>query len=311
MPVAHDAIVALFRQQPLLAVDLLREALGVVLPDFARATLATETVLQLDPRPLSADVVVRLGHPEQSERAVLAIVVEVQLGIDREKPRAWPSYVVGIHRTLGCPVRLLVVAIEERVARWAATPIAIGPPGFVLTPEVAGPGGVPRIVEPAAAARAPHLAVLSAVAHGRGADAFPVVRAALEGMARFDEETHTLCWELIWGAMDAAARGALKEAVMSAETKVRGYFRPVWREAFPELLEAEERRGIEKGIEKGIELGRLEEARRALRSVIDARGLTLGEAERVRIEGCDDASTLEAWLRRAVVAADLDGVLGE
>jgi hypothetical protein len=192
MPVPHDALVALFRQRPLLAVDLLRDALGAELPAFARASLATETVLQLDPRPLSADVVVRLDDPAQSDRAVAAIVVEVQLGIDREKLGTWPVYVTGIRRTLGCPVRLLVLAIDERVARWAARPIPIGPPGFVLTPEVAGPGGVPRIVEPAVAERSPHLAVLSAVAHGRGAGAVEVVWAALAGMARFDEGTHTL-----------------------------------------------------------------------------------------------------------------------
>jgi hypothetical protein len=98
---------------------------------------------------------------------------------------------------------------------------------------------------------------------------------------------------------------------MSTDAKVRGYFRPVWREAFPELLEAEEQRGIEKGMEQGIEKGRIVEARRALRAVLEARGLAVGDVEGARIDGCEDAATLEVWLRRAAVAADVGGVFGE
>jgi hypothetical protein len=103
--------------------------------------------------------------------------------------------------------------------------------------------------------------------------------------------------------MDSAARAALKEMAMSAETKVRGYYQPVWRQMFPELLEAEEQRGIEKG--------RIEAARRALRAVLEARGLAVGDVEGARIDGCEDAATLEVWLRRAAVAADVGGVFGE
>jgi hypothetical protein len=164
--VAHDAIVALFRQRPLLAVELLRDAAGVLLPQLSHATLATEAHAQLARRRLSPDLVVRLEDPERSAQPVLAIAVEVQMTIDPEKTGAWPAYVTGVHRTLGCPVRLLVVAMDERVARWAATPIAVGPPGFVLTPEVAGPAGVARILEAAVAERSPHFAVLAAVAGG-------------------------------------------------------------------------------------------------------------------------------------------------
>lgn len=184
-------------------------------------------------------------------------------------------------------------------------PAAAGRPGVVvavfawLRPEVVGPSGVPRIVEPAVAERAPHLAVLSAVAHGRGPGAIDVLTAAFAAMEGFDDVSHTLCTEMIWAAMDAAARGAVQEAMMSADTKLRGYDRPIWREMFPQLIDECEQRG------------RIVEARRALHSVLEARGLAADEAQRARIEGCGDTATLEAWLRRAVVAVVVADVFGE
>ena len=83
-----------------------------------------------------------------------------------------------------------VVTTDEDVARWAAMPIAVGPPGFVLTPLVLGPGAVPIVTEEAVAAEAPELSVLSAMAHGRDREdiAVPIARAALETARGLDEE---------------------------------------------------------------------------------------------------------------------------
>jgi hypothetical protein len=59
----------------------------------------------------------------------------------------------------------------------------------------------------------------------------------------------------------------------------------------------------EEFIEKGVEMGALQEARDALRSVLDARGLALGASEAARIDACDVHDTLKRWLRQAIVAA--------
>ena len=48
--------------------------------------------------------------------------------------------------------------------------------------------------------------------------------------------------------------------------------------------------------------GHLEEARKALRRVLNARGLALVAADELRIDACDVLDTLERWLDQAVVA---------
>lgn len=56
--------------------------------------------------------------------------------------------------------------------------------------------------------------------------------------------------------------------------------------------------------------GRLENARRSLLTVLDARGFTVDEATGRRIEECVDAGLLEAWLRSAAVASELTEIFG-
>jgi hypothetical protein len=65
-------------------------------------------------------------------------------------------------------VALLVLTLSRGTARWARQPIDIGHPGFELRPLVIGPDEVPTILNPDKAQADPELAVLSAMAHGRG-----------------------------------------------------------------------------------------------------------------------------------------------
>lgn len=111
---------------------------------------------------------------------VLGIVAEVQLSPDERKSYVWPAYVTNLRARLAIPVALLVVAADDAVARWAARPIAIGG-GNRFTPLVLHPAGVPVVTDEAEARADPELAVLSAIAHGRDADAGTAVqRAAVE-----------------------------------------------------------------------------------------------------------------------------------
>jgi hypothetical protein len=57
--------------------------------------------------------------------------------------------------------------------------------------------------------------------------------------------------------------------------------------------------------EELIEEGRVEEARKSLRGVLDARGLVLAADDQARIDVCDDTNTLERWLKQAVVASSV------
>jgi hypothetical protein len=53
--------------------------------------------------------------------------------------------------------------------------------------------------------------------------------------------------------------------------------------------------------EKLVEEGHLEEARKALRRVLKARGLALAADDEARVDACDVLDTLERWLDQAVV----------
>jgi hypothetical protein len=55
--------------------------------------------------------------------------------------------------------------------------------------------------------------------------------------------------------------------------------------------------------EELIEEGRVQEARRSLRGVLDARGFALTADDQARIDACDGTDALERWLKQAVVAS--------
>lgn len=161
----HSHILRVAIVEGLRVLELLHEALGVELPDHTEVRIDSADLSEVTPTEYRADLVVLLynGKP------VLGIVVEAQLRRNRRKPFAWPAYVAGLRARIECPVCLLVVTPSEAVARWARRPIEMGG-GNEFTPLVLCPSGVP-VVDDAERARVdPELAVLSAMAHGRGRD---------------------------------------------------------------------------------------------------------------------------------------------
>jgi hypothetical protein len=62
---------------------------------------------------------------------------------------------------------------------------------------------------------------------------------------------------------------------------------------------------------EGEARGEAKGARADLLIVIAARGITLDEEGRARIDACTDATTLDAWLARAAQAATSEDVFGD
>jgi hypothetical protein len=157
----HEAIVALFRNRPELAPELLRDALAVDVPPYAEARIESADFTQAHAVEFRADLVVLLldGKP------VLAIVVEVQLERDDDQRWSWPVYGALARSQHRCPSVVLVFAPRRGVAAWASEPIMQGP-GSVYRPLVVGPEAVPIVRDVEIARQAPELAVLSATAHG-------------------------------------------------------------------------------------------------------------------------------------------------
>src|SRR5689334_12179565 len=95
----HEALLQLFRNNPHLAPDLLREALHQGVPAHTIAQLEPAELNQLTPVQFQADLVVRLAN----NKPVLGIVVEIQLQSDLRKWFTWPAYLINLRSRLRCP----------------------------------------------------------------------------------------------------------------------------------------------------------------------------------------------------------------
>lgn len=206
----------LFRNQPALAAQLIRDALGVRLPEFREARVESADLTEVQPAEYRADLVIQLA----SDRPVHAVIVEVQLGVDVDKPYTWPAYVATLRARKRCPVSLLVIAASESVARWAARRIDTGG-NLHFAPYVLGPSQVPEIADESRARENPELAVLSAMAHGNRVDserAVEIALAAQSASVSLDADRKKIYLDLILGSLGEAAREALEK--MDARTYV-------------------------------------------------------------------------------------------
>jgi hypothetical protein len=203
----HESHLLLFRNQPTLAADLIRDALGVELPSYREAREVSADLTDVQPTEYRADMVIQLSE----DIPVHGIVVEVQLSEDARKRFVWPAYVATLRARLECPVSLLVVAASDAVARWAAQSIEMGGQ-HQFTPYVLGPSAVPRVTDEAQACENPELAVLSAMAHGRDANAgraIEIAIAAQKASTALDADRSRIYVDLIMSSLGEAARQAL------------------------------------------------------------------------------------------------------
>ena len=141
--VDHEAPLVVLREEPALVARLLREVLGVALPQFTRAAVGDAGFTQAVPAEWRADLVVELRGGPDHDGAVMGVVVEIQRSRDDDKRRSWPFYAAALHARLRCPTCLIVIATDEATARWAATPLESVQLGSSLVPLVLGPDDIP------------------------------------------------------------------------------------------------------------------------------------------------------------------------
>lgn len=276
----HEGLVQLFKNRPELAPELLRDALSVELPAYSEVRVDSADLTQLAPTELHADLVVLLidGKP------VLGIVVEVQLGRDDRKRFTWPLYIAALRARLECPACVLVVTPSADVARWASERITLGP-GVSMQPLVLGPSAVPVVADLDEAREAPELAVLSAMAHGKDVveTAVQVALAATTAAHGLDRERWLLYFQMIRAALSEAARKAFQMLPQGAQ-----FFDESLRQSFDK--------------------GRTAEKAADVLDVLEARGISVTDAQRERILGSKDLEELARWLRRAATVASADAL---
>src|SRR3954463_10749221 len=133
---AHEILVDLFKNRPSLAAEILVEVLGLSLPDYTEARIASADLTEIQPAEYRADIVVILFHDGNPVRVV---IVEVQLAADPQKRLSWPAYVTVARAVHGCPAALPGAAPEPARPGWGRGPVQTGLPGFVPAPAGAAP----------------------------------------------------------------------------------------------------------------------------------------------------------------------------
>jgi Domain of unknown function (DUF4351) len=191
----HELLILLFRNRSNSAADLLR-AIDVNVPEYDEVRVESSDLGNVQPAEYRADLVLFL---RRAACKVLGIIVEVQLGCDKDKPYVWPAYLANLRARHRCPACLLVITIDEKVTRWAQRPIELGP-GTRCHPLVVGPSNTPTVTEPHEALENIELAVLSTIAHAQSTDialATCSALAALVANAGIDDERFRLYFDFV------------------------------------------------------------------------------------------------------------------
>ncbi|GII45863.1 hypothetical protein Psi02_22870 [Planotetraspora silvatica] len=283
----HEMPIELIHNDPMTAVELLRDAVGVQPPPFATAAVESVDFAQLAPVEFRADSVVVLR--DAAGGAQLALIVEVQNRHDSRKRFSWPVYAAALRARLECPTALMVLCPDAAVARWCEQAIALGPSGTV-TPLAVHPGRIPLITDPERARACPELAVLSATAHAERPEIGPALQAMLAALDTLDEDRAKLYLNYVFAVLPSVARKHLEEIVTTTShdyEHIASQYLSHW-------------------VDQGRQEGRAEGEGAAILAVLETRGLEISSDTRDRITRCDDLNMLETWIRRAVTVSSAD-----
>lgn len=276
----HGTLVEMFRDDPELATRLLGRTFHIPIPPHRSAKVTEADLGKLVPIEFEADLVIELT--DEHGVCVLAIIVEVQLGIDLDKSFSWAVYVAVLRARKRCPVCLLVVAPDLPVATWAAQPIVLGPSTGQVTPFVLGASVVPRVIDASDALREPALAVLSARVHGNGPNGLEVIEPAFEAMASVDRALAMKYFVLVYDALRGPMRAALEDLVMN--------------QPHAELIK------LPPFLEKIAQQREIEVKAEGIFKLVARNNLVLAHDERARIIACTDPATLDRWFDNAFAA---------
>jgi hypothetical protein len=285
---AHAVLVDLFRQSTSLTLALLRTA-GVEVRDWQPTIV--ESTLPVTSTDYHVDLAVHCDDEAGATR--LLALVEIQLRVNEDKLRTWPLYQAAARAQYGCDACVLVFALKESVARWARTPVPLGPGGSVFRAIVFGPSDVPHHFEHAT----PELLLLSALAHGKTDPT--TLDAAITAIAPLEDAQRSRAYfDLLRYHVKGALDRALERLMATTEHK---YLSDFARKYYDE--------GEAKGKAEGEAQGEARGKASALLQILAARGLEVPDDARARVLACLDLAQLDAWLASALTATSVAEVI--
>jgi hypothetical protein len=297
----HELLVLLLRNRSTSAAELLRQ-FDMQVPEYDKVRVDSADLNDVQPAEYRADLVSFLVRGPDK---VLGVVVEVQLSRDEDKRYSWPAHVANLRARHRCPVCLLVVTVEESVARWARKAIELGP-GTRCCPWVVGPSNTPVITELQDAKANVELAVLSAIEHGQSADvalAARIASAALRASADIDAARSRLYIDLI---LRSLPKSVTKEHEVPMGGSLGFEYQSDFACRFYSQGKAEGKvEGKAEGKIEGIAEGRVE----IVLKLLALRFGPLSEAVQACVHRAEEAQ-LDAMVARVLTAQTLEEALG-
>lgn len=325
----HQGICKLISEHPEVLLELIPTEPGQTVPDEVELLPGPETIREIRYPEHNVDTTVVLRKTCEGT-LVEALVTEVQLRPDDDKPWSWPIHVAGTRARLGCPTTLVVITDDEHTARWAAEPIDLGRGRMVLHPIVIGPDRIPSDLDLETVRRQPELATLAVMMHGAKPGSKRLSRATLtalkEGLDK-GEKRYSLLMDLITGTLDEVVLREI-ETEIEGEMELERSEEPIgWfarKHYFQGMAEGKEqghevglREGLQRGLQEGLQEGRqegeqkarLDTLRQAIVVVLASRRMAPSLAQLDCVLRCTDDAQLESWLRRACEVTTVEQLL--
>lgn len=221
-------------------------------------------------------------------------------GPDDKKRYQWVCYIGAAGFIFGCPVKLLVLALNDRTAAACRATLPTGHPGLALTPIVIHRTNTPNPDAPGGKRFAIQVTMLC-VLNGK----FDLIdqdtrHYVLGALASAESAVRTSYTRNLLRISDFALRLALEVDYMTTT-----YGLPCLDEAFSDGETQGREQGHAQGFEKGKIQGASEATRGMLLRILETRGLRPGDETRQRVNSCDDRGQLETWTDNALTATSL------
>jgi hypothetical protein len=288
----HEGLLALFREDPWLAFDMLGTARPVDgTPIDRRAEVERDGKKPWSVRPGYPDLV--LVHRE-GPKSMRGIVITVEAQKDYKANKRWmiPVYQVLLAERYRLETWAVVVSLDKRMSRKLREWSTGGPPKIdVLLLDVETVPTSPWLDDPA---RRPMAAVLAGALHGYAGN-FDAARRAFHFTQTMTGKRRRQHGMTILAALPEEQRDRLIKEL------------PVQKQH--SWMDVERRSGTYQfGVKEGREEGRAE-GRMALVElifeVLTERGVVVDAEHAEQIRSCEDLPTLQRWVRRAMHAATL------
>jgi hypothetical protein len=285
---SHEALHRIFQKDPALLTRTLQRVLHVPFPEPREIAAMNVDLTETEPVERRVDTLLRA----ETDEGTYLLVVESQGKRDDDKRRSWPYYLSYLYAKYRCNPVLIVITQSSATARWASRPIQLGVrdrPSLTVRPLVLGPDNVPVIADGQSAERDVPLAVLSAMTHGRGAQATAILESLAGALRTIDSDSAAVFVQFVDSCLaDPQAKQIWRDLMAAVQ-----YF---WRHPLAEKVREE---------------GRIQDRTEMILHILEWRGIPVPDAVRQRVMSCTDLDRLEEWARRAVHAATAEDLFTE